>query len=106
MTKNFIEQFSYYVVIVPDRYSLEEMKHKSNESYRHFAYIWQKEATSVRPPMLEKEIINVFVQVKEPEYYERIMLLVGAKFVEIVKVGYTIKEGLKTGKIARVFPLP
>ena len=36
--------------------------------------------------MSEKEIVKVFVRVQETEYYERIMLLVGAKFVEIVKV--------------------
>ncbi|KAK4726780.1 hypothetical protein R3W88_031697 [Solanum pinnatisectum] len=34
------------------------------------------------------------------------MLLVGAKFAEIVKVGETIEDGLKTGKIARVAASP
>ena len=38
---------------------------------------------------------------KESEYYERIKLLVGGKFVEIVKIGETIADGLN-GKIARV----
>ncbi|KAK4722244.1 hypothetical protein R3W88_012477 [Solanum pinnatisectum] len=36
--------------------------------------------------MYEKEIVELFVRVQEPEYYDRIMLLVGAKFVEIVKI--------------------
>ena len=49
----------------------------------------------VRPPMSEKEIVKVFVRVQEAEYYDRILLLVGAKFSEIVKVGETIKDGLK-----------
>ncbi|KAK4715812.1 hypothetical protein R3W88_014150 [Solanum pinnatisectum] len=61
--------------IVPDRYSLEKMKQKSNESYREFVYRWRKEAARVRPPMSEKEIIEVFVRVQEPKYYNRIMLL-------------------------------
>ncbi|XP_049345800.1 uncharacterized protein LOC125810336 [Solanum verrucosum] len=106
LAKDFIERFAYNVEIVLDRYSLEKMKQKSNESYREFAYRWRKEAARVRPPMSEKEIVEVFVRVQEPEYYDRIMLLVGAKFAEIVKVGETIEDGLRTGKIARVAALP
>ncbi|XP_015161179.1 LAS seventeen-binding protein 1-like [Solanum tuberosum] len=56
--------------------------------------------------MSEKEIVEVFVRVQEPEYYDRIMLLVGAKFPEIVKVSETIEDGLRTGKIARVAASP
>ncbi|KAK4728995.1 hypothetical protein R3W88_021983 [Solanum pinnatisectum] len=106
LAKDFIERFAYNVEIVPDRYSLEKMKQKSNESYREFAYRWRKEAARVRPPMSEKEIVEVFVRVQEPEYYDRIMLLVGAKFAEIVKVGETIEDGLRTRKIARVAASP
>ncbi|KAK4730909.1 hypothetical protein R3W88_023897 [Solanum pinnatisectum] len=102
LTKDFIERFAYNVEIIPDRYFLEKMKQKSNESYREFVYRWRNEASRVRPPMSEKEIVEVFVRVQEPEYYDRIMLLVGVKFAEIVKVGETIEDGLRIGKIARV----
>ncbi|XP_069149209.1 uncharacterized protein [Solanum lycopersicum] len=106
LAKDFMERFAYNVEIVPDRYSLEKMKQKSTESYREFAYRWRKEAARVRPPMTEKEIVEVFVRVQEPEYYDRIILLIGAKFAEIVKVGETIEDGLKSGKIARVSASP
>ena len=106
LAKDFIDRFAYNVEIVPDRYSLEKMKQKPTESYREFAYRWRKEAARVRPPMTEKEIVEVFVRVQEPEYYDRIILLVGAKFAEIVKVGETIEDGLKSGKIARVSASP
>ena len=51
--------------------------------------------------MSEREIVYVFVRMQELEYYDRIMLLVRAKFAEIVKIGETIEDGLKSGKIAR-----
>ena len=54
----------------------------------------------MRPPMTEKEIVEVFIRVQEPEYYDRVILLIGVKFAEIVKVGETIEDGLKSGKIA------
>ncbi|XP_069146122.1 uncharacterized protein [Solanum lycopersicum] len=106
LAKDFIDRFAYNIEIVPDRYSLEKMKQKPTESYREFAYRWRKEAARVRPPMTEKEIIEVFVRVQEPEYYDRVILLIGAKFTEIVKVGETIEDGLKSGKIARVSASP
>ncbi|XP_015078417.1 uncharacterized protein LOC107022266 [Solanum pennellii] len=106
LAKDFIDRFAYNVEIVPDRYSLEKMKQKSTESYPEFAYRCRKEAARVRPPMTEKEIVEVFVRVQEPEYYDRIILLIGAKFAEIVKVGETIEDGLKSGKIARVSASP
>ncbi|XP_069149116.1 uncharacterized protein [Solanum lycopersicum] len=106
LAKEFIDRFAYNVEIVPDRYSLEKMKQKPTESYREFAYRWRKEAARVRTPMTEKEIVEVFVRVQEPEYYDRVILLIGAKFAEIVKVGETIEDGLKSGKIARVSASP
>ncbi|XP_069144312.1 uncharacterized protein [Solanum lycopersicum] len=102
LAKDFIDRFAYNVEIVPNRYSLEKMKQKSTKSYQKFACRWRKEATRVRPPMTEKEIVKVFIQVQEPEYYDRIILLIRAKFAEIVKVGETIEDGLRSGKIARV----
>ena len=63
------------------------------KSYREFAYRWRKEASRVRPPMTEKEIVEVFVLVQEPEYYDKIILLIGAKFAKIVKVSETIENG-------------
>ena len=51
--------------------------------------------------MSEKKITRVFVHIQEPEYYDRVMLLIGEKFARIVKVGETIEDGHKIGKIAR-----
>lgn len=41
----------------------------------------------------------MFVRSQEPEFYERTMLLVGAKFADIVKIGENIEDRLKMGKI-------
>ena len=95
--------FAYNEEIVHDRYSFEKMKQKSTESYRVFAYRWRKEAARVRLPMSEKEIVEMFMWVQELKFYDRIMLLIGGKFVEIVNVGETIEDGLKKGKWS-IFP--
>ncbi|XP_055802993.1 uncharacterized protein LOC129872127 [Solanum dulcamara] len=102
LAKDFIERFAYNVEIIPDHYSLEKIKQKYTKSYREYAYRWRKEAARVRPSMTEKEIIEVFVRNEEPEYYNRMLLLVGAKFAEVVKIGETIEGGLKTERITHV----
>ncbi|XP_049365851.1 uncharacterized protein LOC125830722 [Solanum verrucosum] len=102
LAKDFVERFAYNVEIVLDRYFLERIKRKSPESYREYAYRWRKEAARVRPPIFEKEIVEMFIIIQEQEYHDRIMLLIGEKFAEIVKVGEAIEDGIKTGKISRV----
>ncbi|KAK4722115.1 hypothetical protein R3W88_012348 [Solanum pinnatisectum] len=104
LAKDFIERFSYNVEFIPDRYSLERIKQNSTESYREYAYRWRREAARVRPPMTEKEIIEVFVHIQEPEYYNGMLFILGGKFNEIVKIGEAIEDGLKTGKIIRITP--
>jgi len=56
--------------------------------------------------MSEKDIFEVFMRVQEPEYYDTIMLHIGAKFSEIVKIGETIEDGSESGKIAHVDASP
>lgn len=48
----------------------------------------------------------MLVRVQESEYYDRIMLIVGEKIIDIVKVGETIDDGLKIGNIVRVTASP
>lgn len=36
----------------------------------------------------------MLVRVQESEYYDRIMLIVGEKIIDIVKVGETIDDGM------------
>ena len=63
--------------------------------------MWRKEVARVRPPMSEKEFVEVFMRLQELEYYYRNMMPVGAKFGEIVKIDETMEDGLKSRKIAR-----
>lgn len=60
--------------IVPHRFLLERTKKKPTESYREYEYRWRKEAARVRPSMSEKEIVEVFICIQEPECYDRISL--------------------------------
>lgn len=55
--------------------------------------------------MPKKKIVEMFIRIQELQYYDRIMLLIRAKFTEIVKVGDAIEDGIKTRKISLVSSL-
>ncbi|XP_010312908.2 uncharacterized protein [Solanum lycopersicum] len=101
LAKDFTERFGHNVEDSPDRYYLEKIKQKSTENYREYAFRWRKEAARVQPPMSEREITEMFIRTQEPEYYERMLCMMGQKFVEIVKVGEALEDGFKTGKLTR-----
>ncbi|XP_069154359.1 uncharacterized protein [Solanum lycopersicum] len=80
-------------------FASQDMKQWS--TWNSLSYRWRKEASRVQPPVSKKET-QKYVCIEEPEYYDRMMLLIGAKYAEIVKVGETIEDGLKIGKISHV----
>ncbi|KAK6794098.1 hypothetical protein RDI58_007551 [Solanum bulbocastanum] len=105
LAKDFNERFGHNIEAAPDRYYLEKIKQKSTENYREYALRWRKEAARVQPPMYEHEITEIFIQTQKLEYYERVLCIVGQKFVEIVKVGKALKDGFKSEKVANLIAL-
>ena len=43
----------------------------------------------------------MFIRTQDPEYYERMLCMMGQKFVEIVKVGEALEDGFKTEKLTK-----
>ena len=51
--------------------------------------------------MSERKITKMFIRTQEPVYYERMLCMMGQKFVEIVKVGEALEDCFKTGKLTK-----
>ncbi|XP_070039542.1 uncharacterized protein [Nicotiana tomentosiformis] len=98
MAQAFIEQLQYNIVIAPDRNSLSNMK-KPTESFREYAIKWREKAARVKPPMDNHELIIVFLEAQEPDYFQIMMPAMGRSFVEAIKIGKMVENGLKTGII-------
>nr|XP_009790681.1 PREDICTED: uncharacterized protein LOC104238101 [Nicotiana sylvestris] len=45
------------------------------------------------------ELITVFLESQEPDYFQNMMFAMGRPFAEEIKIGEMVKNGLKTGKI-------
>lgn len=49
--------------------------------------------------MKDQELIDVFLQVQEPDYFHYLLAAIGKPFVEAIKIGEMVENGIKTGKI-------
>ncbi|XP_070021908.1 uncharacterized protein [Nicotiana sylvestris] len=99
MAQDFVKQFQYNIDIALDRNSLSNMKKKPNESFREYAIKWREQTSRVKPPMDDHELITVFLQAQEPDYFQIMMSVVGKSFSEAIKMGEMVENGLKTGRI-------
>ncbi|XP_015075903.1 uncharacterized protein LOC107020089 [Solanum pennellii] len=75
------------------------MRKKTTENFREYAIRWREQAARVKPPMKESEMIDVFLQAQEPDYFHYLLSAVGKTFAEVIKVGEMVENGIKSGKI-------
>ncbi|XP_049382971.1 uncharacterized protein LOC125847382 [Solanum stenotomum] len=99
MAQDFVQQFHYNIDIVPDRNSLANMKKKLSESLREYAIRWREQAARVKPPMKAYELIDVFLQAQEPDYFHYLLAAMGKPFAEAIKIGGLVENDIKSGKI-------
>ncbi|XP_070048898.1 uncharacterized protein [Nicotiana tomentosiformis] len=99
MARAFMKKFQYNINIATDLNSLSNMKRKPTESFMEYAIKWREQAARVKPPMDEHELIIVFLQAQEPDYFQNMMFVMGKSFSNAIKIGEMIENGLKTGKI-------
>ncbi|KAM3218774.1 hypothetical protein P3L10_023305 [Capsicum annuum] len=48
--KSFLDRFAFNIEIVPDRYSLDQIKQKSVESFQDYAFVGGKKLPKCSPP--------------------------------------------------------
>ena len=53
----------------------------------------------MKPPMDEVEMVTTFLQAQESDYFQNMMSAMGKPFVEAIKIGEMVENGLKTSRI-------
>ncbi|XP_060199644.1 uncharacterized protein LOC132627998 [Lycium barbarum] len=99
MAQEFVRQFQYNIDIALDKVSMTKVQKKSTESFREFAIRWREQAARVKPPMVEGEVVDTFLQAQTEEYYQHMLPALGKPFIEVIKMGEMIEDGIKTGRI-------
>ncbi|KAM3235654.1 hypothetical protein P3L10_015691 [Capsicum annuum] len=99
MAQNFVQQFQYNIEIVPDRITLANMRKKMTENFQEYVVRWREQASRVRPSIKEFEMIDIFLQAQEHNYFHHLLSTIGRTFAEVIKVGEMVENGIKSGKI-------
>ncbi|XP_070029488.1 uncharacterized protein [Nicotiana sylvestris] len=99
LARDFVRQFQYNIDIALDRNSLSNLKKKSSESFQEHAVKWREQTARVNPPMDETNMVSVFLQAQEADYFQNMMPAMGKPFADAIKIGEMIENGLKTGRV-------
>ncbi|KAM3266202.1 hypothetical protein P3L10_003196 [Capsicum annuum] len=99
LANEFVQQFKYYVELIPDEKSLTNIKKKNNKNFREYAIRWRGQAARVKPPMKESKIVEMFIQAQDETYYQHLLPALGKPFIEVLKIGEMIEDGIKSGRI-------
>ncbi|XP_027368366.1 uncharacterized protein LOC113874337 [Abrus precatorius] len=99
----FLKQYKYNIDMAPDRLQLQNMIKKENESFKEYAQRWRELAAQVEPPLLEKEMVAMFIDTLQSPFYDRMIGSVSSNFSNIVIIGERVKSGMRTGKIPNSF---
>ncbi|KAF3625034.1 hypothetical protein FXO38_29941 [Capsicum annuum] len=75
------------------------MKKKNTESFREYVIRWREQVSRVKRPMKESKIVEVFIQAQDKTYYQHLLPALGNPFIEVLKIGEIIEDGIKTGRI-------
>jgi len=95
----FIRQYQYNSDMASDRMQLQKMCKKERESFKEYAQRWRDLTAQVAPPMMEREMIIMIVDMLPVFYYEKMVGYTPSSFADLVFTSERIKVGLRKGKI-------
>lgn len=84
---------------MPNPTLLQDMTQCNNDLFKEYAQRWRDFVACVQPPLLDKELIDIFVGTLHAQYMEK---MVGSSFLtfsEVVSVGEQIEIQMKNGKL-------
>nr|XP_016457611.1 PREDICTED: uncharacterized protein LOC107781425 [Nicotiana tabacum] len=102
MASDFINRFRFNTENAPAVFYIQNLKKKPIETFHEYAIRWRSEAAKVRPALEEEQMNRFFVRAKDPQCYERLMLIKGQKVSDIIKLGERIEEGIKNGMVTNL----
>ncbi|RDX92297.1 hypothetical protein CR513_25586, partial [Mucuna pruriens] len=79
----------------------QNMIKKESEGFKEYAQRWRELAAQVQPPIMESEMVTMFIDTLPSPYYDRIVGNVASNFVDLVVVGERIELGIRRGNFTQ-----
>lgn len=99
MAETFLKHYQYNTDMAPNRMQLQNLMQISEESFKEHTQRWRELAARVQPPLLERELVDMFMGNLQGPYLERMVGSTTFGFSDLVLVGERIENMIKMGKI-------
>src|ERR1043165_5650194 len=99
LVRAFVRHYNYNRDLAPNRTQLQSLSQGPSESFKEYAQKWRELAARVQPPLLERELIDMFMNTLQGPFYDRMIGATSARFTELVMARERIEAGMKIGRI-------
>ncbi|XP_050918555.1 uncharacterized protein LOC127135984 [Lathyrus oleraceus] len=99
LAEAFLRHYQYNTDLAPNHTQLQDMIQRNNESFMEYAQRWRELAARVQPPLLDKELIDMFMGTLHTQYMEKMVGSSFPTFAEVVSVGERIESQIRKGKL-------
>ena len=99
LVEAFVHHYQYNSDLAPNRVQLQNLSQRNNEGFKEYAQRWRELAARVQPPMVERELVQMFVATLPGVYYEKLASGMFGTFSDLIITGEHVENGIKLGKI-------
>lgn len=69
----FLKHYQYNTNMTPNRTQIQSLTQKTDESLKEYARRWRELAARVQPPLLERELVDMFMSTLQGPYLDRMV---------------------------------
>ncbi|WCJ21149.1 hypothetical protein M5689_003328 [Euphorbia peplus] len=95
----FMGQYRHNMDLAPTREDLRNTQKGKDQTFREYAMSWRDKAAEIKPPMSEKDMINIFLETLQQPYYGALIAHSTVKFSDFVTAGERIDVALRNGRL-------
>ncbi|TYK16441.1 uncharacterized protein E5676_scaffold21G002390 [Cucumis melo var. makuwa] len=95
----FLKQYKHNIDMALDRLDLQQMEKKSSESFNEYAQRWRDMPAEVQPPLTDKEMTSMFMNILRAPFYVRMIGNASTNFSDIIVIGERIEYEIKHGRL-------
>ncbi|XP_050897055.1 uncharacterized protein LOC127103857 [Lathyrus oleraceus] len=101
LANSLLRQYKYNMDMAHNCVHFHNLSQKGNKLFTEYAQRWRELASRVQPPLLENELVDMFMGTLKVPYYKKMIGSVSTGFADLVIIGERIDNGLKSGKIGK-----
>ncbi|XP_050909396.1 uncharacterized protein LOC127123192 [Lathyrus oleraceus] len=99
MAKAFLKHYQYNTNMTPNHTQLQNLMQQSEDTFKEYAQRWRELAARVQPPLLERELVDMFMGNLQGPYLDMMVGCTSSSFSDFVLVSEIIENMIKMGKI-------